>query len=75
MAAAKRPAQATGKTRLKSAASLSGDGMTPVMPAEGKGDVYARAFELAKAASAFAGQVQPENRPVIGELVRSMNCY
>jgi len=75
MKAAGNAAQGAGRTRLRNPDSLSGDGMTPVMPTEGKGDVYARAFELAKTASSFAGQVHLENRLVIGELVRSMNCY
>ena len=75
MATAKRAAQTTAKTRLKSAGSLSGDGMTPVMPGEGKGEVDALGFKLTQVASAFAAQVHPENRLAIGELVRSMNCY
>jgi Fic family protein len=49
--------------------------MTPLLPREGKAGIEELAFELTREASAFAGQVPEENRLLLAELVRSMNCY
>ena len=49
------------KTRLKNPGSLSGDGMTPLLPPEGKITLEDRAFDLTREAGAFAGQVHPDN--------------
>lgn len=75
MEAAKNPARKAAQTRLKSAASLSGHGMTPLLPREGKAGIEDLAYQLTREASAFASQVPIENRLMIAELVRSMNCY
>ena len=82
MATATRAAQkavcdpaAASKTRLRNPGSLSGDGMTPVLPPEGKVALEDRAFDLIREAGAFAGQVHPDNQLLLGGLVRSMNCY
>ena len=86
MVAAKKAAQAAAqaaaripaagpKTRLRNPGSLSGDGMTPLLPPEGKVVLEDRAFDLIREAGAFAGQVHPDNQLLLGGLVRSMNCY
>ncbi len=73
--AAQQAAPSTTQTRLKPPGSLSGDGMTPLLPRDGKAGIEALAFELTREASAFAGQVPVENQFMMAELVRSMNCY
>ena len=76
MATAKKPAHKPAKkTRLTAVGPLSGDGITPTLPPEGKAELENRAFDLIHEASAFAGQVPIENQLLIGGLVRSMNCY
>lgn len=75
MEAAKKAARKSAETRLPNPGSLSGDGMTPLLPREGKADIERLAYELTREASAFAGQVPLENQLMLAELVRSMNCY
>jgi len=76
MAKAKYPAYKPAKNiRLTPAGPLSGDGMTPVLPPEGKAQLENCAFDLIREASAFAGQVPIENQLLLSGLVRSMNCY
>jgi Fic family protein len=73
--AARKAARDAAKTRIRPAGSLAGDGMTPMVPAEGKPKLEERAFELTREASAFAGNIPVENQLMMGEMVRSMNCY
>ena len=73
--AARKAVREAAKTRIRPAGSLAGDGMTPMVPAEGKPKLEERAFELTREASAFAGNIPVENQLMMGEMVRSMNCY
>ncbi len=47
----------------------------PYMPTEGTEALENRAFDLAREASEFSGQLHPVVRHSVAELVRSMNCY
>ncbi len=71
------PAKRASKsaTRLRAAGPLAGDGMTPFLPPEGRRQLDELVFTLTREASAFAGQVHPQNQLLIGGMVRSMNCY
>ncbi len=47
----------------------------PYMPTEGTEALENLAFDLAREASEFSGQLHPVVRHSVAELVRSMNCY
>lgn len=49
--------------------------MEPLLPSEGNRELEDLVVDLVAKANAFAAQMNPVLRGLVGELVRSMNCY
>jgi len=49
--------------------------MEPMLPEAEDKDLEDLSFDLIRKASVLAGSLRPEVRSVVGELVRTMNCY
>ena len=49
--------------------------MEPMLPGDNRQELENLAVELVAQSSELAGQIRPEVRESIGDLVRSMNCY
>jgi len=69
-----KAARKSARTKPKNPDLLSGDSITPILPPEDKPLIENKAFELTCKASAFAGQVHPDNQLMLSDLVRSINC-